>query len=103
MDTFEKIFDIILNTEKTLVFTSETMARNTLSVFLKRNKGKAVFTERFQSWDTFLLSLSDTRGKRAVTETERRVFVSSFLRKEGEGKLSHFSSNGYSESLPAFT
>ena len=103
MDTFEKIFDIILNTEKTLVFTSETMARNTLSVFLKGNKGKAVFTERFQSWDTFLLSLSDTRGKRAVTETERRVFVSSFLRKEGEGKLSHFASNDYSESLPAFT
>ena len=57
MDTFEKIFDIILNTEKTLVFTSETMARNTLSVFLKGNKGKAVFTERCQSWDTFFLSL----------------------------------------------
>ena len=103
MDTKEKIYSIILNTNKTLVFTSETMARNTLSDFISTHPGRAVFKDRFISWDRFLLSLCDTKNKREVTDTERMAFVSLFIRKHGTEYLSYFMDSKYSESIPAFS
>ena len=103
MDIQKEITSIILSTSKTLVFTSETMARNTLNTFLSNNPGKAVFKDRFMSWDRFLLTLSDIKNKREVTETERVAFVSSFIKKHGVSYLSYFVDPRYSESIPAFT
>lgn len=103
MDIHKEITSIILSTDKTLVFTSETMARNTLNTFLSNNPGKAVFKDRFMSWDRFLLTLSDIKNKREVTETERVAFVSSFIKKHGVSYLSYFVDPRYSESIPAFT
>ena len=103
MDTKEKIYSIILNTNKTLVFTSETMARNTLSDFISTHPGRAVFKDRFISWDRFLLSLCDTKNKREVTDTERMAFVSLFVKKHGTEYLSYFMDSKYSESIPAFS
>ena len=102
MDTKEKIYSIILNTNKTLVFTSETMARNTLSDFISTHPGRAVFKDRFISWDRFLLSLCDTKNKREVTDTERMAFVSSFIKKHGFSYLSYFVDPRYSDSIPSY-
>ncbi|MGN1163317.1 MAG: PD-(D/E)XK nuclease family protein [Candidatus Ornithospirochaeta sp.] len=102
MDAIEKINAVIRGSGKTLVFTSETAARNAMLSYIKENPGKAVFSDRFQSWDKFSLALSDTEGKRAVTETERRIFTRSFLKNGGMDRLRHFSSPIYSESLPSF-
>ena len=103
MDTKEEIYSIILNTDKTLVFTSETMARNTLSDFISAHPGRAVFKDRFISWDRFLLTLCDIKNKREVTDTERMAFVSLFIKKHGLGYLSYFVDSKYSESIPSFT
>ena len=103
MDTKEEIYSIILNTDKTLVFTSETMARNTLSDFISAHPGRAVFKDRFISWDRFLLSLCDIKNKREVTDTERIAFVSLFIKKHGLDYLSYFVDNKYVESIPSFT
>lgn len=103
MDTKEEIYSIILNTDKTLVFTSETMARNTLSDFISTHPGRAVFKDRFISWDRFLLTLCDIKNKREVTDTERMAFVSLFIKKHGLGYLSYFVDSKYSESIPSFT
>ena len=103
MDTKEEIYSIILNTDKTLVFTSETMARNTLSDFISTHPGRAAFKDRFISWDRFLLTLCDIKNKREVTDTERMAFVSLFIKKHGLGYLSYFVDSKYSESIPSFT
>ena len=103
MDTKEEIDSIILNTDKTLVFTSETMARNTLSDFISTHPGRAVFKDRFISWDRFLLTLCDIKNKREVTDTERIAFVSLFIKKHGLDYLSYFVDSKYSESIPSFT
>ena len=102
MDTKERINALVSESQKTLVFTSETAARNAMLTYIADNPGKAVFSDRFQSWDKFSLSLADTKGRRAVTETERRIFVRSFLKNGGMERLSHFSSPLYGESLPSF-
>ena len=62
MDEVKRILDYLDNTEKKLVFTSETAARNALSVFIDRRPGKAVFKDRALSWDRFYLTLLDTKG-----------------------------------------
>lgn len=103
MDIKAEIYSIIENTDKTLVFTSETIARNTLLSYIKDNKGKAVFKDRFISFDHFALSLADTKGLRRVSETERRAFVSSFLKSHGLGYLSYFANSKYKESFASFT
>lgn len=103
MDEVKRILDYLENTEKTLVFTSETAARNALSAFIDRRPGKAVFKDRALSWDRFYLSLLDTKGKRSVTKTERKVFAYSFLKNGGLGCLRAFASCEYPESLLAYS
>ena len=102
MDIQNEIFSIILNSEKTLVFTSETMARNTMASFLSRNPHRAVFKDRFISFDSFLLTLCDISAKRKVTDTERMAFVSSFIKKHGVSYLSYFVDPRYSDSIPSY-
>ncbi len=103
MDEVKRILDYLENTEKTLVFTSETAARNALSVFIDRRPGRAVFKDRALSWDRFYLSLLDTKGRRSVTKTERKVFAYSFLRNGGLERLLSFASPDYPESLLAYS
>ena len=102
MDTKNEIYSIILNTDKTLVFTSETILRNTILDFISTHPDKAVFKDRFISWDRFLLTLSDVKNKREITDTERMAFVSLFIKKHGTSYLSYFLNSQYSESLPSF-
>lgn len=103
MDEVKRILDYLENTEKTLVFTSETAARNALSAFIIRNDGKAVFKDRTMSWDSFYLSLLDTNGKRSVTKTERKIFAYTFLKNGGLTSLSTFASGEYPESILAYS
>ena len=44
MNVIDSIFSYFLNTEKKLVFTSETIARNYLMNFVSTNPNKAIFT-----------------------------------------------------------
>lgn len=103
MDEVKRILDYLDNTEKKLVFTSETAARNALSVFIDRRPGKAVFKDRALSWDRFYLTLLDTKGKRNVTRTERKVFSYSFLKNGGLERLLTFSSPDYPEALLSYS
>ena len=103
MDEVKRISDYLENTEKTLVFTSETAARNAVSAYISSHPGKAVFRDRALSWDRFYLSLLDTAGKRNVTKTERKLFAYSFLKGGGLGSLSYFASPEYPESLLAYS
>ncbi len=103
MDEVKRIRDYLENTEKTLVFTSETAARNAISAYIESNPGKAVFRDRALSWDRFYLSLLDTGGKRNVTKTERKLFAYSFLKNGGLGSLRYFASSAYPESTLAYS
>ena len=102
MNEVEKIFSYLSNSDKILVFTSETAARNALTAFIERNPGKAIFRDRAISWDRFLLSLLDTEGKREVTKTERKLFAYSFLKKNGLGSLMHYACESYPESTLSY-
>lgn len=102
MNEVEKIFSCLSKTDKVLVFTSETAARNVLTAYTEKNPGKAVFFDRVMSWDRFLLSLLDTEGKRAVTKTERKIFAYSFLKNGGLEKLEYFASSDFPESITGY-
>ena len=102
MNVIDSIFSYFLNTEKKLVFTSETIARNYLMNFVSTNPNKAIFKDRALSWDSFLLSLLDTKEKKAVTKTERKTFSYSFLKNGGLEKLEYFSSPLYKESIMSY-
>ena len=103
MDVINQIFSYFLETDKTLVFTSETICRNYLFSFVKRHPNKAIFKDRSLSWDNFLLSLLDTKDKRQIKKTERRMFVYSFLSKGGIDRLKYFSSPKYRESIMSYS
>ena len=103
MNEVDKIYSALSDTEKILVFTSQTAAQNALSSYIEAHPGKAVFRDRALSWDSFYLSLLDTKGKRSVTKTERKVFAYSFLKDGGLGRLKYFASALYPESLLAYS
>lgn len=102
MDEVEKIYNAFKKTDKTLVFTSETVARAALLGFIEKYPGKAVFKDRAISWDRFLLSLLDTKDKKSVTKTERKLFSYSFLKKGGFETLQWFVSPDYRESILSY-
>lgn len=102
MNVIDSVFSYFLNTEKKLVFTSETIAKNYLMNFVSNNPNKAIFKDRALSWDSFLLSLLDTKGKKAVTKTERKTFSYSFLKNGGLEKLGYFASPLYKESIMSY-
>ena len=102
MNVIDSVFSYFLNTEKKLVFTSETIARNYLMNFVSTNPNNAIFKDRALSWDSFLLSLLDTKEKKAVTKTERKTFSYSFLKNGGLEKLEYFSSPLYKESIMSY-
>ena len=103
MDEVKRIYSALSDTEKTLVFTSQTAAQNAISSYIEEHPGKAVFRDRCQSWDSFYLTLLDTKGKRSVTKTERKVFAYSFLKNGGLDRLSYFASSKYPESTLAYS
>ncbi len=103
MDEVNRIYRALSDTEKILVFTSQTAAQNALMSYLETHPGKAVFRDRTMSWDSFYLSLLDTGGRKSVTKTERKVFAYSFLRNGGLGRLKYFASAEYPESLLAYS
>lgn len=99
MDEVEKIYKALLSSDKTLVFTSETVARAALNGFIEHYPNKAVFKDRAISWDKFLLSILNTSNLRNVTKTERKIFAYSFLKKGGFYTLKHFVSQDHRESI----
>ncbi len=103
MDEVQKIYHYLNTTDKTLVFTSETTARNAILSFIEKYPGKAVFSDRAISWDRFLLSLKDTYSKREITKTERKVFAYSFLKSGGLEKMETFASPEYKESALSYS
>ncbi len=103
MNEVDKIYSALSDTEKILVFTSQTAAQNALSSYIASHPGKAVFRDRALSWDSFYLSLLDTKGKRNVTKTGRKVFAYSFLKNGGLERLKYFASAEYPESLLAYS
>lgn len=103
MDEVQKIYHYLNTTDKILVFTSETTARNAILSFIEKYPGKAVFPDRAISWDRFLLSLKDTFQKREITKTERKVFAYSFLKSGGLDKMEAFASPKYKESTLSYS
>ncbi len=103
MNAADKILNYLINTEKTLVFTSETAARNAVMLAVERCPGKAVFSDRAMSWDSFYLTLLDTGGKREVTRTERKIFSYSFLKNGGLERMKSLASPRYPESTLAYS
>ncbi len=103
MDEVLKIYNYLNASDKTLVFTSETTARNALLSFIEKYPGKAVFSDRTLSWDKFLLSLKDTKGRREITKTERKVFAYTYLNNGGLEEMEVFASPLYRESTLSYS
>lgn len=95
-----QIFNLLLG-NKTLVFTSEVVARNVLSSFLIANENTVVFKDRCISFDNFYLSLLNTGDKKQIRKEERMTFSYSFLSSNID-KLSYFASPEHKESLISY-
>lgn len=95
-----QIFKLLLG-NKTLVFTSEVVARNVLSSFLIANENTVVFKDRCISFDNFYLSLLNTGNKKQIRKEERMTFSYSFLSSNID-RLSYFASPLHKESLISY-
>lgn len=95
-----QIFKLLLG-NKTLVFTSEVVARNVLSSFLIANENTVVFKDRCISFDNFYLSLLNTGDKKQIRKEERMTFSYSFLSSNID-RLSYFASPLHKESLISY-
>lgn len=95
-----KIYKLFLG-NKTLVFTSEVVARNVINSFLIDNKNTVVFKDRCISFDNFYLSLLNTGNKKQIRKEERMTFSYSFLASHID-KLSYFASPEHKESLISY-
>lgn len=102
MDKVESIFNYLLTSDKTLVFSSETAARNAASSFIDKYPGKALFKDRTISWDTFLLSLLERGNRKNVRKTQRKAFAYSFLLNGGLERMEYFASPLYRESTLSY-
>ena len=103
MDKVETIFTYLLQSEKTLVFSSETASRNAAFAFLEKYPSHALLVDRTISWDTFLLSLLNTGKRKQVKKTQRKAFAYSFLTSGGLEKMQYFASSQYKESTLSFS
>lgn len=96
----EVIFEYLSDETKTLIFTSEVVARSWLRRYTIESSNKTVFLEHAISWDTFKASFVKPEKLKQVSKIERQIFANRFL-KDNFDQLTFFSSK-YRESFVPF-
>lgn len=100
----DKVFSLLDDCSKTLVFTSEIVAAKWLQEYVRARKGKAVFRSSAVSWDQFKLGLIDAGPRRRASKTDIIVFANGLLENESVfSKLKFFSNKNYPEAKRAFS
>lgn len=94
------IFDLLSDDSKTLIFTSEVVARSWLRRFAMESGNHTVFLDRAISWDRFKTQFVQPGNLRQVANLDRQLFANEFVSKHNE-ELTFFTSK-YKESMQPF-
>lgn len=102
MNTIDTINTYFANTNKTLVFSSATVAKSYILSYAKENRGKAIFYNRAITWNDLTDLLIDKNNRKKAEIGDRIIFVASFFNSEKWKDLKYFASTEYSESIASY-